>query len=114
MENVLEVYCLTLGEDEVLLCIDEVSKQQTREVRLPGLPRPGQPAVVDYEYVRNGMANLFTVFVVLDGWRWVQVTDRRTRQDWAASIRSLVDDVFPDKKLVLVTENLNAHSLSSL
>ncbi len=81
---------------------------------MPGLSRPGQPAVVDYEYVRNGTANLFMVFAPLDGWRWVPVTDRRTRQDWAALIRSLVDDVFPDKKLVLVMDNLNVHSLSSL
>ncbi len=98
----------------VPLCIDETSKQQTKETRVPGLTRPGQPAIVDYEYARNGTANLFMVFAPLLGWRWVKVTDRRTRRDWALLIRELVDDVFPGKKLVLVMDNLNIHAPSSL
>ncbi len=69
MENVQEVYGRKLGEDEILLCIDEASRQQTLQVRLPGLPRPGQPAIMDYEYVRNGTTNLFMAFAPQGGWR---------------------------------------------
>ncbi len=114
MEDVLEVYCRSFDPDEILLCIGEASKQQTREIRLPGLPRPGQPAVAEFEYVRNGTTNLFMAFAPLGGWRQVQVTDRRTRQEWATFIRSLVDERFPDKKLILVADNPHVHSLSSL
>ena len=69
---------------------------------------------MDYEYARNGTANLFMVVAPLLGWRWVKVTDRRTRRDWALLIRELVDDVFPGKRLVLVMDNLNIHAPSSL
>ena len=114
MEDVLEVYHRAFDDDTVLLCIDETSKQQTRETRRSRLAGPGQPAIVDYEYERNGTANLFMVFAPLLGWRWVKVTDRRTRSDWALLIRELVDEVFPGKKLVLVMDNLNIHAPCSL
>ena len=114
MENVLEVYHREFDEDTVLVCMDETSKQQTKETRTPRPVRPGQPAIVDFEYERNGVANLFIVFAPLLGWRWVKVTDRRTRHDWAHLIRELVDDIFPGKKIVLVMDNLNIHSLASL
>ena len=94
--------------------MDETSKQQTKETRTPRPVRPGQPAIVDFEYERNGVANLFMVFAPLLGWRWVEVTDRRTRHDWAHLIRELVDEIFPSKKIVLVMDNLNIHSLASL
>ena len=97
MEDVLEVYHRAFDDDTVLLCIDETSKQQTRETRRSRLAGPGHPAIVDYEYERNGTANLFMVFAPLLGWRWVKVTDRRTRLDWAFLIRELVDEVFPGK-----------------
>ena len=114
MEDVLEVYHREFDEDTVLVCMDETSKQQTKETRTPRPVRPGQPAIVDFEYERNGVANLFIVFAPLLGWRWVKVTDRRTRHDWAHLIRELVDDIFPGKKIVLVMDNLNIHSLASL
>ena len=114
MEDVLEVYHREFDEDTVLVCMDETSKQQTKETRTPRPARPGQPAVVDFEYERNGVANLFMVFAPLLGWRWVKVTDRRTRHDWAHLIRELVDDIFPGKNIVLVMDNLNIHSLASL
>ena len=114
MEDVLEVYHREFDEDTVLVCMDETSKQQTKETRTPRPVRPGQPAIVDFEYERNGVANLFIVFAPLLGWRWVKVTDRRTRHDWAHLLRELVDDIFPGKKIVLVMDNLNIHSLASL
>ena len=60
-------------EDAVLVCMDETSKQQTKETRTPRPVRPRHPAVVDFEYERNGVANLFMVFAPLLGWRWVNV-----------------------------------------
>ncbi len=102
MEDVLEVYHREFDEDTVLVCMDETSKQQTKETRTPRPVRPGQPAIVDFEYERNGVANLFIVFAPLLGWRWVKVTDRRTRHDWAHLIRELVDEIFPGKKIVSV------------
>lgn len=114
MEDVLEVYHRAFDDDTVLVCMDETSKQQTKEVRVPRPVRPGQPAIVDFEYERNGVANLFMVFAPLLGWRWVKVTDRRTRRDWAHLIRELVDEIFPGKTIVLVMDNLNTHSLASL
>ena len=114
MEDVLETYHRDFTEDEVLVCLDETSKQQTKETRQPILAREGQPAREDFEYVRNGVANLFMVFAPLLGFRLVEVTDRRTRIDWALLIRKLVDEVFPGKTLVLVMDNLNVHSLASL
>ena len=114
MEDVLEVVHRAFDDNTVLLYIDETSKQQTRETRRSMLAAPGQPAIVDHEYERNGTANLFMVFAPLLGWRWVKVTDRRTRRDWALLIRERVDEVFPGKKLVPVMDNLNLHAPCSL
>ena len=79
MEDVLEVYHRQYGDNEVLVCLDETSKQQVKETRLLRPPRPGAAGVYDYEYERNGVSNLFMLFAPLEGWRRVEVTDRRTR-----------------------------------
>ena len=79
--------------------------------------RPGEagtPARHDHEYERNGVSNLFMLFAPLAGWRRVEVTDRRTKTDWAGVIRQLVDEDFPDKRVVLVMDNLNTHAPGSL
>ena len=114
MEDVLETYHREYDDDTVLVCLDETSKQMTEEVRVPQRVAPGQPARVDSEYRRNGVANLFLIVAPLLGFRMVEITDRRTRIDWAVLIRKLVDDVFPRRKIVLVMDNLNIHSLASL
>ena len=76
---------------------------------------PGHPARYDSEYERNGVSNLFMMFAPLEGWRHVNVTDRRTCIDWAYSIKELVDLHFPTaKKIVLVMDNLNTHHPASL
>ena len=76
---------------------------------------PGQPERFDYEYVRNGTANLFMISEPLLGWRAVHVTERRTAKDFAEVLRWLVEDVHPDAaKVVLVLDNLNTHKLASL
>jgi hypothetical protein len=115
MEDVLEVYTRPRDPEQPLVCFDELSKQQVKEVRTPIPPAPGQPERYDYEYERNGTSHLFMVFAPLQGWRHVKVTDRRTAIDFAQCMRDLVDEHFPDaSRLTLVMDNLNTHVLASL
>ena len=115
MEDVLEVYHREYQDNEVLVCLDETSKQLVQETRTPLPPRPGAARAYDYEYQRNGVSNLFMLFAPLEGWRRVEVTDRRTRTDWAEVVRKLVDEDYADKeRIVLVMDNLNTHHPSSL
>ncbi len=115
MEDVLEVYHRDYGEQEVLVCLDETSKQLAGETRQPRPARPGAPKAYDYEYRRKGVSNLFMLFAPLDGWRRVEVTQRHTRKDWAQVVRQLVDEDFPHKdRIVLVMDNLNTHHPASL
>ena len=115
MEDVLEVYHREYQDNEVLVCLDETSKQLVQETRQPLPPRPGAPMAYDHEYQRNGVSNLFMLFAPLEGWRRVEVTDRRTRTDWAEVVRKLVDEDYPDKeRIVLVMDNLNTHHPASL
>ena len=98
-------------DNEVLVCLDETSKQQVKETRLPRPPRPGSAVAYDYEYERNGVSNLFMLFAPLEGWRRVGVTDRRTKVDWAHQVKKLVDEDYPDKdRIVLVMDNLHPSS----
>jgi hypothetical protein len=79
MEDVLAVYTRPHDPDRVLVCLDETSKQLIAETRVPIPMKPGRAARVDYEYERNGTANLFMLFAPLEGWRHVKVTDRHTK-----------------------------------
>lgn len=115
MEDVLEVYHRPLDGDGPLVCIDEVPKQLVSEVRLPLPVSPDAPARYDYEYKREGVANLFMICEPLLGWWHVAVTQRRTAKDFAESLRWVVEDRHPEaKKVVLVTDNLNVHDPGSL
>ncbi len=97
------------------ICLDETSKQLIGETRIPVAACPGQPARYDYEYKRNGVANLFMIFEPLAGKRQVKVTRRRTKIDWAYCVREMVDQIYPDaEQIVLVMDNLNTHNKSSL
>ncbi len=101
--------------DRPLVCLDETSKQLVAESRSPMAVRPGSPARVDYEYTRNGVANLFMMFAPLEGWRQVKVTDRRTAIDYAHVLRDLADVHFAQAKtIILVQDNLNTHAAASL
>jgi hypothetical protein len=113
MEDVLEVYQRPYSPRRPVVCFDEQSKQLTKEVRQPVSPAPGRPARVDYEYERNGTANLFLWFEPLAGRRHVKVTDRRTIRDFAEAIRDLVDSYPTAEKVVLVMDNLNTHNPAS-
>ena len=115
MEDVLEVYHRDYGEQEVLVCLDETSKQLVEETRQPQPAIPGAPMAYDYEYRRKGVSNLFMLFAPLEGWRRVEVTQRPTRKDWAQVVRQLVDEDFPHReRIVLVMDNLNTHHPASL
>jgi hypothetical protein len=115
MEDVLEVYHRPYDERRPLVCIDEVSKQLIGEVALPLPSAPGRPSRYDYEYVRNGTANLFMISEPLLGWRSVEVTQRRTARDFAEVLRWLVEDAHPEaRKVVLVVDNLNTHKPACL
>jgi len=114
MEEVLEVYHRPRDPERPLVCLDETSKQLIVETRAPIPAKPGQPARHDYEYERNGVANLFMMFAPLEGWRHVKVTDRHTAIDYAHVLRELSDVHFPDAaKIVLVQDNLNTHKPAS-
>ena len=109
----LSVYQREFRDDEVLVCMDETTKQQTKETRVPVGMGSGRTAIYDYEYERNGVSSLFMLSAPLEGWRHVEVTERRTKVDWAEVIRDLVDVHYPDKRIVLVMDNLNTHSPAS-
>ena len=115
MEDVLAVYMRPRDPDRPLVCLDETSKQLLAETRLPIPMKPGRPARFDYEYERNGTANLFMMFAPLEGWRHVKVTDRHTAVDYAHVLKDLADVHFSSAKtIVLVQDNLNIHSKASL
>ena len=108
MEDVIEVYHRPRDAAKPLLCLDETSKQLVAETRAPLPVQPGQPARHDYEYERNGTANLFMLFAPLEGFRHVEVTGRRTAVDYARILKDLSDVHFPKaEKIVLVQDNLN-------
>jgi hypothetical protein len=88
---VLEVYHRPRDPDRPLVCLDETSKQLITETRVPIAAKPGQPERFDYEYQRNGTANLFRLFAPLEGWRHVEVTDRHAALDYAQILKDLSD-----------------------
>ena len=115
MEDVLDVYTRPYDPARPVVGLDETSRQLLADARPPLPAAPGRPARHDPEYVRGGVANLFLVTEPLRGWRAVSVSDRRTRLDFAACLKDLVDVHYPDaERIVLVLDQLNTHSPASL
>jgi hypothetical protein len=115
MEDILRVYQMPYDAGYPVVCMDEASKQLIGESRVPLPVRPGQPKGEDYEYVRNGVCNQFVCCEPLRGWRQVTVTARRTKLDWAACVRELVEAHYPQARQIrLVLDNLNTHTGASL
>ena len=115
MEDVLEVYHLPYDPDFPVVCMDESCKQLVGEVRSPIPCKPGQPARIDDEYVRNGVAQVFMEVEPLAGRRHVAITERRTRKDWANQIKEMLDIRYPKaQKIRLIMDNLNTHNVASL
>jgi len=115
MEDVLDVYHRPDDSKRPMVCFDERPVQLIGELRCPAPARPGRKARYDYEYKRNGVANIFMIFEPLKGKRQLQVTQRRTKQDWAKCVKWMVDELYSDaEKIVMVMDNLNTHKKASL
>ena len=114
MEDVLDVYARPYDPKRPVICMDETNKQLLADTREPLPMQPGQPERIDHEYERQGVANLFLFLEPLAGKRQVNVTDRRTRCDWAEAMREVADVHYPDAEcIVVVLDNLNTHDAAS-
>jgi transposase len=115
MEDVLDLYAAAPNPRRPVVCFDETPRQLIGEARVPLFAEPGQPKRVDYEYVRNGTANVFMFVDVNRPWRHVKVTDHRTCVDFAECMRDLVDEHYPKAtRIRVVLDNLSAHSAAAL
>jgi transposase len=115
MEAVLDLYAEPPDPRFPVVCFDESPTQLIGEVRIPLQTLPGHPAIHDYEYKRNGTANLFVYFDRHRGWRHVEVTDHRANADFAHRMRDLADIHYPDAELIrVVMDNLSTHSAAAL
>lgn len=115
MDDVLEVYERPYEANCPVVCIDEKSKQLLKETRKPIVLKPHSPIKADYEYERNGTANLFVAVEPKGQKRVVRVTKRRTKKDYASFVKFLVNHVYRQaKKIVLVEDNLNTHNRGTL
>jgi transposase len=115
MEDVLDLYAEAPDPARPVVCFDETPRQLIGEARVPVPPTPGRPARVDYEYVRNGTANVYMFIDVNRSWRHAKVTEHRTCVDFAGCMRDLVDKHYPKAKQIrVVLDNLSAHSAGAL
>jgi len=115
MEDVLATYALPYNPEYPVVCMDESNKQLIGEVAEPISAAPGHPRLMDDEYVRKGVANIFMEVEPLAGKRHVEITECRTMVDWAHFTKGMLDERYPDaSKVVLVMDNLNTHSTASL
>jgi hypothetical protein len=115
MEDVLELYAEPLDETRPVVCMDELSKELHGQVADPVPAQPGQPAKEDYEYKRNGTANVFLLLCPLLGWRHLEVTARRGYHEFALLMKALVDVHFPKAQVIrVVLDNLNTHVFGAL
>lgn len=115
MEDILDLYAASYDPARPVICFDEFPYQLVAEKRLPLPLQPGKPVRYDYEYRRMGTCNLFMFFQPLAGWRHVEVTAQRTKQDFAHCMKSLVDIHFPEAQVIrVVLDNLNTHTPAAL
>lgn len=110
MYNLLELYARPFCSTQPVICLDEKSKQLTRETRGALPMRPGSPERYDYEYARAGTCNLFVAVEPKGGRRTVVVTEQRTKIDFVTFVQHLVEDVYAKAhRIHLVMDNLNTH-----
>jgi len=114
MEDVLSLYQQPYDPEYPVVCFDKVSKQLIEETRQVIPAQAGQLERYDFEYKRKGTANLFVCFEPLTGQRSIEVTDRRTKQDFALQMKTLVERYPNAKKIRIVLDNLNTHKASAL
>ena len=114
MEKVLDVYKRPYDEDNPVVCMDESPKQLISEARPSSPMKPGQESRVDYEYVRHGMVNIFIANEPLKGKRMVEVTEYKTKKEWAKFIKRIADELYPRaNKITLVMDNFKTHVASA-
>lgn len=115
MESILDVYKTPYDVRFPVVCMDESPKQLIKHTRIPIARKPGQDAKEDYEYSRNGVANIFMANEPLAGKRIVAVMEKKTKKEWAHFIRYIADIHYPKAvKIRLVMDNLNTHTPSAL
>jgi hypothetical protein len=115
MEDVLDLYAQPYDAARPVVCFDELPYQLLDHVIPPEPCASGRPAREDYEYERQGTCNLFIAFQPLQGWRQVDVTERRTKHDFAEQMQQLVNVQFADAELIrVVLDNLNTHTPAAL
>lgn len=115
MEEVLDLYAQPYDAAAPVVCFDEKPLVLHAEVREPLPVTPGHAQRQDYEYQRLGTANMFVFVEPLAGYRAIEMSEQRTRLDFAQTLRWLVDEVYPDAQVIrLVMDNLNTHSAASL
>jgi hypothetical protein len=115
MEDVLDLYAEPYTTDRPVVCFDELPFQLLADKRASVPAAPGRAARVDYEYRRQGTANLFVCFEPLAGWRRVDVTAQRTNKDFAEQMRALADEYYPTApRIAVVLDNLSTHSPAAL
>jgi DDE superfamily endonuclease len=115
MEDVLDIYHSPYDEKNPWICFDESCKQLVKETHDPIPAEPGKLERYDYQYERNGVANLFVFFEPLTGWRHIEVTEQRTAIDYAHQMKYLVDERYPmADKIGVIQDQLNTHVKASL
>ena len=115
MEDVLDLYAEPYDPARPVVCFDETSTQLLADARPPIPAKPGRPRREDYAYVRGGTRNLFLTCEPLAGWRHVEITERRTKLDFAHQMRWLVVEAYPEAEVIrVVLDNLNTHRKASL
>jgi hypothetical protein len=114
MEQVLEVYKRPYDPLHPVVCMDESPRQLIRETRLPLPAEPGVVTRFDYEYERCGVCNVFLAVEPLAGTRIVEITERRSKQDWAWFLGEIARRYLRAQKITLVMDNLNTHAPGSL
>ena len=115
LEDVLDLYAETPDPRRPVVCFDETPRQLIGETRVPIQAQPGKPRRVDYEYIRHGTANVVVFVEVHRPWRHAKVTDHRTGLDFAACMRDLVDEHYPEAdRIRVVLDNLSTHSAAAL
>lgn len=114
MERVLDVYKRPYDPDNPVVCMDESPKQLIEEKRPSIAMKPGQETLVDYEYIRNGVVNIFIANEPLKGKRLIEITEFKTKKDWALFIKKVAEELYPHaKKITLLMDNFKTHTASA-
>lgn len=115
MESVLDIYKKPYDKQFPVVCMDESPKQLIRQTRIPIVRKPGQDAKEDFEYSRQGIANIFIANEPLKGKRYIRIKKSKTKRDWAYFVRYIADQLYPRAlRIQLIMDNLNTHKPSAL